>query len=469
VWQEQPNKNNQSDQKSHTSRKVPSAAEISEVEQGSIGEDLGFEPGDSLLTINGKKPRDLIDYNIMICEENLILEILDKTGKTHIIEIEKEQDSNLGINFKDAIFDTLKQCNNQCPFCFIDQQPPGKRHTLYIKDDDYRLSFLYGSYLTLTNLNAQDWERIERQKLSPLYISVHATDTQIRRKLLNNKKAKSLLKQIKWFNERSLQLHAQVVVCPTINDKGILEKTLLDLSKYAKGDWPTVISVAIVPVGLTKFRPKNDGLIPVDKEFARDLIKQVEKLQRKFLLEVGTRFVWLSDEWYLIGGLKLPDRKSYEELPQEANGVGSIRDFLKQLSIASQQLPKRIKTKKNISWVVGKLVKEALDPICATINKVEGINLKLYGLPSKYWGQDQIVTGLLTGQDLIEGLNNIELGDQLLVPSIMLKLNTDVFLDDLSINDVEKKLSTPIRVVSDSNDMIKAILETNNIKSLNIK
>ena len=231
-----------------------------------------------ILSINGIKPRDLIDYQILISDEILEISVLDKNKKVHNITIEKDQDSSLGINFTEALFDSLKECNNQCPFCFIDQQPSGKRKSLYLKDDDYRLSFLYGSYLTLTNLKEKDWNRISTQNLSPLFISVHATNPDIREKLLKNKNAREILNQIKWFEKHDLQIHAQIVVCPEINDNEILEKSILDLSQFWSEEKQTVLSVAIVPVGLTRFRPENDGLIAIDECYAKKTILQVENL-----------------------------------------------------------------------------------------------------------------------------------------------------------------------------------------------
>jgi len=338
-------------------------AEIESVEANSIAEEIGFESGDSIISINGKKQRDLIDYQILISDEILDISVLDKNHEIHNINIEKDQDVNLGINFKDALFDSIKQCNNKCPFCFIDQQPSGKRKSLYIKDDDYRLSFLYGSYLTLTNLKKEDWERIAMQKLSPLFISVHATDPSTREKLLKNKKAGVILDQISWFEKNSIQIHAQIVVCPDINDGDILEKSILELAKFYKKTSQTVLSVAIVPVGLTKFRPENDGLKSISPEYAKKTIKQVERIQASLQINLGTRFCWLADEWYLIAGINLPSYKTYENMPQESNGVGSIRSFLKVLSIKTLHLPNKIKKSRKVSWIVGKLVYEALIPI----------------------------------------------------------------------------------------------------------
>ena len=440
-------------------------AEIESIEDNSIAQAIGFESGDSIISINGKKPRDLIDYQILISEEILDISVLDKNHEIHNISIEKDQDVNLGINFKDALFDSIKQCNNKCPFCFIDQQPSGKRKSLYIKDDDYRLSFLYGSYLTLTNLQKEDWERISKQKLSPLFISVHATDADIRKKLLKNKKAGVILDQISWFEKNSIQIHAQIVICPDINDGKILEKSILELAKFYKKTFQTVLSVAIVPVGLTKFRPKNDGLKSIDSEYAIKIINQVEKIQTSLQINLGTRFCWLADEWYLIAGKNLPNYKTYENMPQESNGVGSIRSFLKTLNEKTKYLPKKVEKSKTVSWIVGKLVYEALIPTVKRLNLIDGLKINLYGLPSIYWGQEQVVTGLLTGEDLIEGLQNKDLGESIYIPSVMLKINTDLFLDDKKIEEVERKLNTKIHVLDDSNDIINTLIgKTNNTK-----
>ena len=433
-------------------------AEIESIEANSIAQEIGFESGDSIISINGKKPRDLIDYQILISEEFLNISVLDKNDEIHNISIEKNQDDNLGINFKDALFDSIKQCNNKCPFCFIDQQPKGKRKSLYIKDDDYRLSFLYGSYLTLTNLKQEDWERISTQKLSPLFISVHATDPDTRKKLLKNNQAGLILDQISWFEKNSIQIHAQIVVCPDINDGEILEKSIFELAEFYKKTSQTVLSVAIVPVGLTKFRPENDGLKSISSEYAIKTINQVERIQGILKIRLGTRFCWLADEWYLIAGINLPNYKTYENMPQESNGVGSIRSFLKTLNEKTKNLPEKVKKPKKVSWIVGKLVYEALIPTVKKLNSIDGLKINLYGLPSIYWGQEQVVTGLLTGEDLINGLQNKDLGEAIYIPSIMLKLNTDLFLDDKKINEVENILNTKIRVLEDSNDIIDTLI-----------
>lgn len=436
--------------------RLPQPAIVATVEPGSIGEELGFQPGDRLLSINGHRPRDLIDLQLLVGDEELVLVAEDPDGSQHTIELEKDPDQTLGLGFTEALFDGLKQCNNACPFCFIDQQPPGRRRSLYLKDDDYRLSFLYGSYLTLTNLTEADWLRIEQQRLSPLYVSVHATEPELRSRLLMNPRAGLLLDQLAWFSERDLQIHAQVVVCPGLNDGAALERTLTDLAMFARGEWPAVLSAAVVPVGLTRFRPAGDDLVPVDRSCACRVIAQVEPLQEHFHRHLGSRFAWLSDEWYLLAGLPLPPRHQYEDLPQQENGVGSIRAFLESLDQATASLPARLDRPRRRSWVVGALVAEALTPVVERLNRVEGLELVLHGLPSPYWGQEQVVTGLLTGSDLLSGLAQRDLGEQLLLPSVMLRQGEPVFLDDLRLEDLEARLPVPVQLVRSAADLVAA-------------
>ena len=441
-----------------TSSRAPPPAVVATVIAGSIAEELGFQPGDRLLTINGVRPRDLIDFQVLQGEEELVLEVEDPDGTLHRVELEKDWDESLGLGFTEALFDGLRQCNNHCPFCFIDQQPPGHRRSLYLKDDDYRLSFLYGSYLTLTNLTAADWLRIEEQRLSPLFVSVHATEPELRSRLLVNPRAGLILDQLRWFAERRLQIHAQVVVCPGLNDGAALERTLDDLAAFGSGDWPAVLSTAVVPVGLTRFRPAGDALLPVDRASAQAVIAQVEPLQARFQRDLGSRFAWLSDEWYLMAGLPLPPRDNYEDLPQRENGVGSIRAFLEELDQATQALPAAIARPRRCSWVVGRLVAEALQPVVDRLNRVEGVELLLIGLPSPYWGQEQVVTGLLTGSDLLEGLEGRDLGDRLLLPRVMLREGAEVFLDDRSLAELREALPVPIQVLGGADDLVAMCL-----------
>ncbi|MEG5045438.1 TIGR03279 family radical SAM protein [Microcoleus sp. B4-C1] len=442
---------------------------ITKVIPDSICAEMGFEPGDSIVAVNGQKPRDLIDYQFLCADEFLELEVLDTKGKTHKLEIEKEYDEDLGLEFESALFDGLIQCNNRCPFCFIDQQPPGKRETLYLKDDDYRLSFLYGSYLTLTNLTQKEWDRIEQMRLSPLYVSVHATEPEVRIRLLKNLRAGQILEQIKWFQERRLQIHAQVVVCPGINDGEHLERTLLDLAKFHTGSIPAVASVAVVPVGLTRFRPAEDELIAVTAQKAREVIEQVQKIQG--LLSTGkgggkakkqnakSRCIWLADEWFLIAGLDLPSAADYEDYPQIGNGVGSIRQFIQQFETAFEKLqPMPVEPARKLVWVVGNAVEKAFEPIVQQLNQIPGLSVNMAALCSNYWGQSITVTGLLTGQDLLEALQGRDLGDGILLPSVMLKQGEPRFLDDMTVEELASSLKTRILPVSGVEELISAAI-----------
>ncbi|MEG4088256.1 TIGR03279 family radical SAM protein [Microcoleus sp. Pol12B4] len=442
---------------------------ITKVIPDSIGAEIGFEAGDSIVAVNGQKPRDLIDYQFLCADEFLELEVLDAKGKTHKLEIEKEYDEDLGVEFETALFDGLIQCNNRCPFCFIDQQPPGKRETLYLKDDDYRLSFLYGSYLTLTNLTQKEWDRIEQMRLSPLYVSVHATEPEVRIRLLKNLRAGKILEQIKWFQERRLQIHAQVVVCPGINDGEHLERTLLDLAQFHTGNIPAVASVAVVPVGLTRFRPAEDELIAVTAEKAREVIEQVQKIQ--VFLSKGksggkakkqnskSRCIWLADEWFLIAGLDLPSAADYEDYPQIGNGVGSIRQFIQQFETAFEKLqPMQVEPARKLVWVVGNAVEKSFEPIVQQLNQIPGLSVNMAALCSNYWGQTITVTGLLTGQDLLEALQGRDLGDGILLPSVMLKQGEPRFLDDMTLEQLASSLKTRILPVSGVEELISAAI-----------
>lgn len=434
-------------------------ARINKVIPNSIAAEIGFEPGDAIVSINGTKPRDLIDYQFLCADEILEIEVIDVAGKTHHIEIEKDYDNDLGLEFETALFDGLIQCNNRCPFCFIEQQPPGKRDSLYLKDDDYRLSFLYGSYLTLTNLTQKEWQRIEQMRLSPLYVSVHATEPEVRIRLLKNPRAGQIMEQFQWFQERRLQIHAQVVVCPGINDGIHLEKTLLDLASFHRGEIPAVVSAAVVPVGLTRFRPTEDELILITQEKATEVIAQVQKLQEKFRQEFGSNFAWLADEWFLIARQELPSESHYEDYPQIGNGVGSIRQFIKQFqTTAKKVLPDRLKKPRKLTWVVGNAVEIAFKPLVEKLNQVQGLEVTLAPLRSNYWGQEITVTGLLTGQDLIEGLREKELGEAILLPSVMLKHDEYKFLDDLTVEEVARQLGIKILPVNGVEEFLKTCI-----------
>ena len=437
----------------------PLPAVVDSVEPGSIGEDLGFEPGDQLLSINGIRPRDLIDYRYLCVEEDLHLEVRDAAGVLHQVDLEKDADDGLGLAFTEALFDGLRQCNNHCPFCFIDQQPPGHRDSLYLKDDDFRLSFLYGSYLTLTNLTDADWQRIDEQRLSPLYVSVHATEPELRERLLVNPRAGLLMQQLAWFAERDLQIHAQVVVCPGINDGAALDRSLQDLASFAGGDWPAVLSAAVVPVGLTRFRPPDDGLRPVDPACARTVIAQVEAWQKQFQARLGSRFAWLSDEWYLMA----------EASPAAAAGV-------RRPSPAG----KRRRHHSGFSGVLGSghPGSAPTGPRTAPLQLGGGedrglgievglrtVSIALRGLSSSCWACPVPIGGRIRWSPVcsrettcLSGLAGLDLGDELLLPSVMLRQGQPVFLDDMSLEELRAQLPVPVRIVHGAADIVASVL-----------
>ncbi len=441
-------------------------AKISRVLPDSIAAEMGFEVGDAIVTVNGQSPRDLIDYQFFCADEFLELEVLDTRGRKHQVEIEKDYDDDLGLEFETALFDALIQCTNRCPFCFIDQQPPGKRESLYFKDDDYRLSFLYGSYLTLTNLPDREWDRIAALRLSPLYVSVHATDPDVRIRLLKNPRAGLLLEQLQWFQDHELQIHAQVVVCPGINDGEQLTKTLTDLAKFHQGDFPAVISAAVVPVGLTRFRPEEDALMPVSRDLAERTIAQVQALQQQFQMTYGSTFAWLADEWFLIAQQPIPAEQHYEDYPQIGNGVGSIRLFLKEFEAAAIALPGKLDRPAHLTWIVGNAVEHAFAPLCDRLNQVENLTVEMAALNSDYWGQEISVTGLITGQDIVKALQNRTIGDGLLVPSLMLKLHSTLFLDDMTVEQVAAALKTKIWIVDGVDGLIQTVSQLETIPAI---
>jgi putative radical SAM enzyme (TIGR03279 family) len=443
-------------------------AKISRVVPDSIAAELGFEVGDAIVSVNGQAPRDLIDYQFFCADEFLALEVLDTKGRKHDVELEKDYDEDLGLEFETALFDALIQCTNRCPFCFIDQQPPGKRESLYFKDDDYRLSFLYGSYLTLTNLPDREWDRIAAMRLSPLYVSVHATDPEVRTRLLKNPRAGLLLDQLQWFQDHDLQIHAQVVVCPGINDGDQLTKTLTDLARFHQGEFPAVISAAVVPVGLTRFRPDEDALIPVSRDLAERTIAQVQALQQQFQTDYNSTFAWLADEWFLIAHQPIPAEKHYEDYPQIGNGVGSIRLFLKEFEAAAMALPLSLDRPRRLTWIVGNAVEQAFAPVCDRLNQVGNLTVEMAALNSGYWGQEISVTGLITGQDIVAALKDQSIGDGLLVPSLMLKLHTTLFLDDMTVEQVAAALKTRIWIVDGVDGLIQTVSQWDESRAIGI-
>lgn len=425
------------------------AAVISEVLEDSIAEELEFEPGDKIVSINGEKPRDMIDYRYMMCSEDIEVEIEKKNGEVEIIEIEKDFDEDLGIVFESAVFGRIKPCTNRCIFCFVDQQPEGLRESLYIKDDDYRLSYLQGTYVTLTNLTSKDRERIEALHLGPLYVSVHTTNPELRSKMLNNPKAANILEDLKWLKKADIPIHAQIVLCPGYNDGEELERTLNDFAKFKS----IIQSVAIVPVGITKFH--QNGLKSLTVENALHVIKQVENFNNK----VKKQLAMASDEFFLKADYLIPERKYYGSFSQIEDGVGALRLLMDDFEKTKKKLPVSVKRPKEIVFATTPSAVKVMTEITDELNKIENLRCSVFELKNNFFGDNVIVAGLITGNDLISQLEGKKI-ENLIIPSIMLRPFTNDFLDNVTVEEVEKALGCkiyPIKDIYSSREFIEII------------
>lgn len=413
---------------------------ISEVKPNSIAWEFELEAGDKIIRVNDKELTDLIDFNFETATNEYTLTVEKKeTGEIEVLEIEKDDEEELGIVFDSAVFDGVKRCLNKCIFCFVDQQPKHLRKTLYIKDDDYRLSYLQGTYVTLTNLKQDDKERIEKLNLGPLYVSVHTTNGELRKKMLNNKNADKILNELDWLKKANIPIHCQIVLCPGYNDNEELIKTLNDLYKYKK----IVKSVAIVPVGITKYR-ENDDLKKVDYNVAKKTIEIVND----FNFAQKTNFAQLSDEFFILTNSDIPDKKYYKHYAQLDDGVGTTRIILDDFAKREKKLPKKIKDKKNFHFILSKSSLKAFDIIVKRLNQIENLNIVKIVVESKFFGDDINVSGLIVGSDILSALKNQQ-NLNIVLPSIMLKPYTTSFLDDITVEDLEKKLNSKIHIIED--------------------
>lgn len=402
---------------------------VNKVLENSIAEELEIEEGDEIVSIDENPMQDMIDYNFYCKTDFLTIEIKKKNGDVEVIEIEKDFDEDLGIVFESAVFDRVKPCLNHCVFCFVDQQPKGLRETLYVKDDDYRLSYLQGTYITLTNLTEKDKERIKRMHLGPFYVSVHTTNPELRVKMLRNPNAGKALENLEWFRKNKIPFHAQIVLCPGLNDGEELERTLSDLAKLKN----TVLSTAIVPVGITQFR--EEKLKQVDKNCAEETLQIASKYKR----------VCCSDEFFLLAGKKIPPAKYYGNFSQLEDGVGSIRMLLEDFK--GLDIPQKINKKTNILFATSFAAKSALDIISSKLNRTENLTTEVVPVKSNYWGQDITVAGLITTEDLIAALQGKEC-DFVVIPSVMLRPYSEDFLDGQTLSYVKSKTKKEFFVIN---------------------
>lgn len=417
---------------------------ISEVYTGSIAEEAGIEAGDVLLSINGEKVIDVFDYRFLTAEEEILLEVMKPDGNILRVDIEKDESEDIGLGFENPLLDEEKSCHNKCIFCFIDQLPQGMRESLYYKDDDARLSFLFGNYITMTNMKQNEIDRIIRYRMSPVNVSVHTTNPDLRVKMLNNRFAGDILSKMKLLTDNGITLNAQIVLCRDINDGKELERTIKDLSSLM----PMLNSISVVPVGITKFRDGLSVLRPFDKDSAVEVIAQVERWQQFFLEKTGGRRVFLADEWYLMSGTPLPSYTYYEDFPQIENGVGMAASLIEEFNIAiSQEKSRRVN--KTVSIATGVLAQSIISDIAKCAEKhFPGLKILVYPIENNFFGNTITVSGLLTGIDIKTQLTGKYLGDILLLPSNMFKAGTDIFLDDMSIEDLTSSLNINIQKVN---------------------
>ena len=435
---------------------MKSGHKITKVLHGSIAEEMEIEPGDVLLAINNCKIKDIFDYHYYCNDEYIVVLIEKPDGEEWEIEIEKDFEEDLGIEFEESLMDHYRSCTNKCMFCFIDQMPPGMRETLYFKDDDARLSFLQGNYITLTNMSNEDLERIILYKLSPVNVSIQTMNPELRCKMLHNRFAGEALKKVRRLYEGGIEMNSQIVLCKGVNDGKELDFSIRELM----GMYPYMRSLSVVPFGKTKYR---EGLVPLEKfnnEESAVVLGQIHKFQQECLEKFGTRFVFASDEWYITAGLPIPEEEYYEGYGQIENGVGMVRSFLDEVVAAVEECEGSL-VEKTVSAATGVLAGPLIEDCAREINKkYPNIKVNVYVIRNEFFGEEITVAGLITGQDLMKQLKDVELGEYLLLPDTMLRSGESVFLDDYTVSDVEKALQIPIRIVkSDGAALVRMILE----------
>lgn len=424
---------------------------ISDVLPGSPAERAGLSKGDVLLSIDGEPVIDLVDYEHLTASDRLTLEIIKENGSCEQIDLEKEDYEPLGLSFATSLMDNMRTCKNHCVFCFIDQMPKGGRSSLHVKDDDWRMSFVMGNYVTLTNLDERELDRVIRRRVSPLYISLHASDPEVRRAMMKNPHAGDILPQLKRLADAGLQFHLQIVLCPGLNDGDVLRRSIDDMLLL----YPQARSLAVVPVGLTRHRDKLYPLRTFTREEAEATIDEIEARQAELLREHGTRFVFLADEWYTLCGRSLPAYDAYEGFPQIENGVGLLRLFEGDMLEALEE-KKPLKRAKRF-LVAGGTSAQAFFAESYRQLLPYHITLDVRAIRNRFFGESVTVGGLITGGDLVEQLMGEDFGRALLIPRAMLKADEELFLDGMRKSEAEKKLGTRIIPVASGDHLVEII------------
>lgn len=435
---------------------------IKSVQPDSIAEEMEIEAGDRLLLINGEEAEDIFDYQYMIQDEYVEILIRKPSGEEWLLEIDKEYEEDLGVAFENGLMDEYRSCCNKCIFCFIDQMPKGMRETLYFKDDDSRLSFLQGNYVTLTNMSEKDVERVIKYHLSPINVSFHTTNPELRCRMLNNRFAGEALKKADRFFEAGIEMNGQIVLCKGVNDGAELERSIADLTKYL----PRLRSVSVVPVGLSKYREGLYPLEPFTKKDAEQVLDIIHRWQETIFPEFGLHFVHASDEWYLLAGRELPDEEHYDGYLQLENGVGMLRLLMEEFEDSMNGLradgvmERWNGRRREISVVTGRISFPYIKRLAQRMEtEFEGLTVHVYPIRNDFFGERITVTGLLTGQDIMAQLAGEKLGEELLLPQNILRSGETVLLDDYTVEDLVKALQVPVNIVKSSGyDFTESIL-----------
>lgn len=429
---------------------------VKSIVSGSIADEMGIEPGDRLISINGQEIEDIFDYQFYSEDEELLLLVEKPDGEQWELEIGKDADEELGMEFGPGLMDEYRSCRNKCIFCFIDQMPSGMRDTLYFKDDDSRLSFLQGNYVTLTNMSDHDIERIIRYRLEPINISFQTTNPELRCRMLHNRFAGDALKKVDQLYRGGIEMNGQIVLCKGVNDGEELERSIRDLTSYL----PLLKSVSVVPVGLTKFRDGLYALEPFTKEEAKHVLETVHRWQDRIYAEYGVHFIHAGDEWYLLAEEEIPEEERYDGYLQLENGVGMLRLLFNEFEEAYQAVGGD-ERERTISVATGRLAYPYLKRMAGKMEeKYPNLRIHVYAVRNDFFGERITVSGLVTAQDIMAQLAGKELGESLLLPCNMLKADEDIFLDDYTVSQVSETLQVPVVIVKSSGqDLIDAILE----------
>ncbi len=420
-----------------------------------IAEEAGICPGDQLISINGESLEDILDYYEWMATEELTLSIRKPDGEIWEIDVLKEPGEDIGLVFERPLMDKERSCTNQCIFCFVDQLPPNVRGSLHYKDDDWRLSFLMGNYITLTNLTDKDVRRIIQKRTGPLYVSVHTTNPILRDQMLGSKRGGAVLAYLKAFGEANISVHCQIVLCPGYNDGQELDKTLQDLFALR----PSLQSVAVVPVGLTGHREGLAVIEPFTRERAATVIEQITEHQANFRAEGETAFVYAADEFYLLAGMAFPPYEEYDDFPQIENGVGLSARFIRDVFEAMRVSRRKKSYNKAVTVVTGVSAYPLLLDLTQAIAVKYGITIHTLAVPNVFFGGQVTVAGLVTGGDILKALENKDLGDKVLLPQVMLRKGEDIFLDDMPLKTLQQSFKTPLKVIPvEGRDFLKEIL-----------